>query len=182
MDIAISGMHRGLRLPSFAAVLITVVANLSLAADGQTAPAGDGAVSSDTMLPPNVAVSVNVVTRLFPEVTQEAATGQNATAVGNPKATLSVIYADNHSSKKVTISVDQYASPNDASSAYDSAVQKSRTVPGFKPISAPNVGPHAFVGTVSQGAERHIGAGALDGTGRPSSNGNGWSPSKSSPL
>jgi hypothetical protein len=154
MDIAISGMHRGLRLPSFAAVLITVVANLSLAADGQTAPAGSGAVSSDTMLPPNVAVSVNVVTRLFPEVTQEAATGQNATAVGNPKATRSVIYADNHSSKKVTISVDQYTSPSDASSAYDAAVQKSRTVPGFKPISAPNVGPHAFVGTVSQARRR----------------------------
>ena len=33
-------MHRGSRLPSFAAVMITVVANLSLAADGQTALAG----------------------------------------------------------------------------------------------------------------------------------------------
>ena len=165
MDIPIFETRRGLRLTPLAAALITLVGTLALAANEPSVPPTSGTPSgSDRVLPFNVAISVNVVTRLFPEVTQEAATGQNATAVGNPKATRSVIYADNHSSKKVTISVDQYASPSDASSAYDAAVQKSRTVQGFKPISAPNVGPHAFVGTVTQGAETHIGAGALDGT------------------
>ena len=165
IDIPIFDTRRGLRLTPLAAALITLVGTLALAANEPSVPPTSGTPSgSDRMLPPNVAISVNVVTRLFSEVTQEAATGQNETAVGNPKATRSVIYADNHSSKKVTISVDQYASPSDASSAYDAAVQRSRTVQGFKPISAPNVGPHAFVGTVTQGAETHIGAGALDGT------------------
>jgi hypothetical protein len=63
----------------------------------------------------------------------------------------------------VTITVDQYADSSDASSAYDEAVQKSRIVPGFKSLPAPNVGPHAFIGTVTQDEETHIGAGAFDG-------------------
>jgi hypothetical protein len=105
-----------------------------------------------------------VVNRFFPEVTQEASAGQNLTAVGNPQATRSVIYVNSDSSNKVTITVDQYVTSNEASSAYEEAVHKSRIVPGFKPISAPNLGPHAFVGSVTHGAETHIGLGALDGT------------------
>jgi hypothetical protein len=108
MDIPIFDTRRGLRLTPLAAALITLVGTFALAANEPSVPPTSGTPSgSDRVLPPNVAISVNVVTRLFPEVTQEAATGQNATAVGNPKATRSVIYADNHSSKKVTISVDQ---------------------------------------------------------------------------
>jgi hypothetical protein len=101
---------------------------------------------------------------LFPEITREANTGQNITAVGKPKATRSVIYANSDSSKKVTITVDEYASASDASLAYEQAVLKSKIVPGFKPISAPNLGQHAFIGTVTQGPETHIGLGALNGT------------------
>jgi hypothetical protein len=108
MDIPIFDTRRGLRLTPLAAALITLVGTLALAANEPSVLPTSGTPSgSDRVLPPNVAISVNVVTRLFPEVTQEAATGQNATAVGNPKATRSVIHADNHSSKKVTISVDQ---------------------------------------------------------------------------
>jgi CubicO group peptidase (beta-lactamase class C family) len=95
---------------------------------------------------------------------QETSTGQNLTAVGNPKATRSVIYTNSAGSKKLTITVDQYANSSDASLAYQEAVQKSKTVPGFKPISTPDLGRHAFAGTVTQGAETHIGVGALDGT------------------
>lgn len=116
------------------------------------------------MLPRSAAVAVDVVSHLFPEATLEIATGENTTAVGNPRATRSVIYANNDSSRKVTISVDQYANSNDASSSYEAAIVKSRTVRGFKPISAPNLGPHTFVGRVTQGAETHVGAGAVDGT------------------
>jgi hypothetical protein len=105
-----------------------------------------------------------VVNRFFAEVTQEASTGQNLTAVGKPKATRTVIYANSDSSKKVTITVDQYMSSSDASSAYQEAVQKSKTVPGFKPVSASNLGQNAFIGTVTQGEETHIGLGALHGT------------------
>ena len=75
----------------------------------------------------------------FPEVTKEASTGQNSTAVGNPKTTRSVIYANDDSSKKVTISVDQYENTTDASAAYEQAVEKSK-IPGFKPVSVPNLG------------------------------------------
>ena len=106
----------------------------------------------------------DVVIRLFPEVTQKAGTGQNPTAVGNPKATRSVIYANNDNSRKVTISVDEYATSSDAASAYEGAVQKSKVVLGFKPFRAANLGTHAFIGTVTQGTETHIGLGALDGT------------------
>jgi len=43
-------------------------------------------------------------------------------------------------------------------------VAKSKTVPGFKPVQAENLGQDAFVGTVTQGGETHIGLGALHGT------------------
>jgi len=116
------------------------------------------------MLPRNVVVPLSAVKSSFSEMVQETSTGQNLTAVGNPKATRSVIYTNSDGLKKMTITVDQYANSSDASSAYQEAVQKSKTVPGFKPISAPDLGRHAFIGTVTQGAETHIGVGALDGT------------------
>jgi hypothetical protein len=74
-----------------------------------------------------------------------------------------VIYVSNDSSKKVTITVDEYMSSSEASSAYQEAVQKSKTVPGFKPVVVPDLGANAFVGTVTQGEEAHIGLGALHG-------------------
>ena len=74
------------------------------------------------------------------------------------------MYTNSDSSKKVTISVDEYATASDASSAYQEAVGKSKTVPGFKPIPVKNLAQDAFVGTVTQGGETHIGLGALRGT------------------
>ena len=154
-----SRMHR---MKSWQTVLISTAL---LAAHGQSPSSGNATTSaSDSVLPRQVAVPIGLVNRFFPEVTRETSTGQNLTAVDNPKATRSVIYANSDSSKKVTITVDQYVSSADTSSAYQEAVQKSRMVPGFKPISAPNLAPRAFVGTETQGAETHIGAGALDGT------------------
>src|SRR5205814_8529761 len=126
----------------------------SLAAYGQSGPAGNGTTSTPgSVLPRKVVVPIGVVNRFFSEVAREASTGQNLTAVGNPKATRTVIYANSDSSKKVTITVHQYANPTDASSAYHEAVQKSKIVPGFKPVSAPDLGQKAFIGTVTQGDE-----------------------------
>jgi hypothetical protein len=105
-----------------------------------------------------------VVNRSFPELRREASTGENVTAVGKSIATRSVIYANNDNSKKVTITVDQYASASDASSAFQEAVQKSKTVAGFKPLTAANLGREAFIGSVTQDGETHIGLGALEGT------------------
>jgi hypothetical protein len=157
-------MHSGSQLTRLAALLIAVTGSLSPAAYGQSPPPRNGTTSTPgSELPRKVVVPISVVNRFF-YVTREASTGQNLTAVGNPKATGSVIYANSDSSKKVTITVDQYASPTDASSAYGEAVQKSKIVPGFKPVSAPDLGQNAFIGTVTQGDETHIGLGTLQGT------------------
>jgi hypothetical protein len=158
-------MQNGSQRTPIALLLIGIIGTLSLAAYGQSVPPGSGTTSaSESVLRRNAVVPMSVVNRFFPEVTQEASTGQNLTAVGKPKATRSVIYANSDSSKKVTITVDQYVSSSDASSAYQEAVQKSKTVPGFKPVSASNLGQNAFIGTVTQGEETHIGLGALHGT------------------
>ena len=158
-------MRNGPRLTKFAAVFIAVIEAVSLTADGQSpSPANSSAKASDSMLPRKVVVPISTVTRFFPEVTRETSTGRNLTAVSDTKATRSVIYANSDSSKKVTITVDQYPTGSDASSAYQEAVAKSKTVPGFKPVPAENLGQDAFVGTVTQGGETHIGLGALHGT------------------
>jgi hypothetical protein len=165
MSGRISEMASGLELGPGTPVLIFLIGIIALAADGQSpSPSNSTTTASYSLLPRNAVVPLSVVNRFFPEITREATTGQNLTAVGNAKATRSVIYANSDSSKKVTITVDQYASSSDASSAYEEAVQKSKTVPGFKPIPAENLGQHGFIGTVTQGGETHIGLGALDGT------------------
>jgi hypothetical protein len=158
-------MRKGLSLIRFAAVFIAVIEALSLMADGQRpSPANNSAKAADSILPRDVVVPIITVNRFFPEVASEASTGPNLTAVGNPKATRSVIYANSDSSKKVTITVDEYSTANDASSAYQEAVTKSKTVPGFKPVPAANLGQNRFVGTVTQGGETHIGLGTLHDT------------------
>ena len=146
------------------AVSITAIEALSLAAYGQSQPDSGTTSSSDSLLPRNAVLPKTVVNRFFPEVSQEASTGANLTAVGKPKATRSVIYVNSDSSKKVTISVDQYVSSSDASSAYQEAVQKSKTVPGFRPVAAQDLAANAFIGSVTQGQETHIGLGVLHGT------------------
>jgi hypothetical protein len=62
----------------------------------------------------------------------------------------------------VTITIDQHGSVGGASSAYQQAVQKSQSVPGYKPVLVPTLGEQTFAGTVTMGAETHIGLGALD--------------------
>jgi hypothetical protein len=146
-------------------LVVALIGILSLPLYGESPSPSRGATSApESLLPRKVVIPLIVVNRFFPEVTQEASTGQNLTAVGEPTATRSVIYANGDSSKKVTITVDRYVSSRDASLAYEEAVQKSKSVPGFKPIPAENLGPNAFIGSVTQGEETHIGLGALHGT------------------
>jgi hypothetical protein len=150
-------MGSGSRPGRLTALSIATVGALSLACEGSSSSARSG-----TTLPRNVVVPLSVVSRFFPEITRETSTGRNLTATGNPKATRIVIYETGDGSKKVTITVDQYRSSSGASSAYQQAVQKSQSVPGFKPVPVPNLGQHAFAGTVTMGAETHVGLGALD--------------------
>lgn len=157
-------MHSETHPTRLAALLLAIIGSLPLAAPAQSGSPEDGVASAPgAVLPRKVVVPINVVNRFF-RVTQETSAGANLTAVGHPKATRSVIYANSDSSKKVTITVDQYTSPTDASSSYQEAVQMSKIVPGFKPISASIPGQNAFIGTVTQGNETHIGLGTLQGT------------------
>jgi hypothetical protein len=165
MNRTTSNMHNELRIRWLAFSLLIAIATLSLAASGQSVSPGSGTTStSGSVLARDAIVPLAVVKRFFPKMTQEASTGNNLTAVGKTTATRSVIYTNSDSSKKVTISVDQYVSAKNAASAYQEAVQKSKTVPGLKPVSASNLGQNAFIGTVTQGKETHIGLGALHGT------------------
>jgi hypothetical protein len=165
MSGRIGETHNGLEPGPATSLTIALIGILSLNVYAQSPSQSAAATSaSGSLLSREVVVPLSVVNRFFPEITREATTGQNLTAVGNAKATRSVIYANSDSSKKVTITVDQYASSSDGSSAYQEAVQKSKTVPGFKPIPAENLGQNTFIGTVTQGGETHIGLGALDGT------------------
>lgn len=165
MSARISKRHTASSLTLATSLTIALIGIVSLSADAQLPRPSTGATRlSDSLLPRKVVVALSVVNQFFPEVTREASTGQNLTAVGNPKGTRNVIYANSDNSKKVTITVDQYGSSSDASSAYHEAVRKSKVVPGFKPIFAPNLGQNAFVGIVTQGGETHIGLGALHGT------------------
>jgi hypothetical protein len=114
-------MGSGSRLGRLAALSIAVVGALSPAAYGQSSSSTTS--TCDSMPPRNIVVPLSVIQRFFPEVTQEATTGQNLTVVGSPTTTRSVIYATGDASKKVTVTVDQYESSTDASSAYEQAIE-----------------------------------------------------------
>ena len=125
-------MHTGSTLTLRALPLVGIAAILSMAAYGQAISPGAGPASaSESLLAREVVIPISTVRGFFPQVDQEARTGPHLTAVRGPKATRSVIYANSSNSKKVTITVDEYVSSNDASSAYEEAVQKSKAVPGF---------------------------------------------------
>src|SRR6266480_7261542 len=164
MSGCISERHSGLHARPLPSLLIALIGTLSMTAYGQAISPGAGPASaSDSLLAREVVIPISTVRRFFPQVDQEARTGPHLTAVGGPKATRSVIYANSSNSKKVTITVDEYVSSNDASSAYEEAVQKSKAVPGFTPISAPDLGENTVTATVTRGEETHIGFGASHG-------------------
>jgi hypothetical protein len=150
-------MGSGSRSGRLTALSIAIAGTLLLACESFSAP-----VTSAGTLSRNVIVPLSDVIRLFPDIVREASTGANATATGKPKATRMVIYESGDGSRKVTITVDQYGSAGEASSAYKQAVQKSRSVPGFKPVRVPRLGQQAFAGTTTMEGETHIGLGTLD--------------------
>jgi hypothetical protein len=143
-------------------------AGLALAMAMVTSIAGCGGSSEATpppnpLLPRNYVVLLSSVTQYFDSITQQDSTGEDSTAQGDPNATRAVFFVEATDTQKVTISVDRYNSTSDAASAYQSALQKSKQVPGFTPITIPSVGQQSFAGTVTQGKETHVGLGALDG-------------------
>jgi hypothetical protein len=150
-------MGSGPRPGRVTTLFIAGVGTLSLACESFSSPATSGMT-----LPHNVIAPLSGVSRFFRDITRETSTSRNLTATGNPKATRMVIYETGDGSKKVTITVDQYASSSDASSAYEQAVQESQSVSGFEPVPVPTLGQQTFAGTTTMGAETHIGLGTLD--------------------
>ncbi len=108
-------------------------------------------------------VLLNLVDQYFDSITQQESTGEDSTAEGNPVATRAVFFVNDAGTLLVTVTADRYRNTSDASSAYQTAVQKSEAVMGFIPISIPPVGQQSFAGTVTQDGETHVGLGALDG-------------------
>jgi hypothetical protein len=146
--------QRSLRAVAFS---LAAVALFSWAAAGDVAAQSPSLLSRDTVVP------LSAVTERFPDVTGEAGTGPNETSIGNPIASISVVFLSADGKKKVTLSMDQYASESDAAAAYRTAVEASIAAPGFKPAASPNLGQEAFAGSSQVGTEMHFGLGARDG-------------------
>jgi hypothetical protein len=153
-------------LGQFAAPSVAAVMACALATCGCGSPASKvpSMTSHGSVLPRDLIISLSTVQEVLPEMSRETATGQDETAVGNATGTRSVTYAAADGSQRVVISVDQYPSPQDASSAYQQAFQASQEVPGAKgePVSdLGQLGQRAFFGVATQGNETHVGGGAL---------------------
>jgi hypothetical protein len=147
-------------------VAVVAVAAVALAACGGSSSSSNTTTSTSgagSTIPRNVVVPLGTVHRYFPDITREASTGPNSSAVGKPTGTRVVVYTNSDGSRKLTLSVDQYGSSSDATAAYQQAVQGSQAAPGAKPAPAPNLGQQSFAGTSQVGAEMHFGLGAVDG-------------------
>jgi hypothetical protein len=133
---------------------------LSLAALLTVAACSD---ATPPLMPREAIPPLGAVTRYFPDVTKEAGTGPNETRIGKPAASRSVVFESQDGKKKVTLSIDQYASESDAEAAYQTAVEGSKAAPGFKPAASPDLGEEAFAGTSQVGEDMHFGLGAREG-------------------
>jgi hypothetical protein len=153
-------------LPRLAVLSIASVVTLSLAARGNGNDNSDSTSetsSGSTLLPRNVVPTLNEVKQVLPEMSQESATGEDETALGNPTGTRSATYAADDGSQRVVISVARYQSSEDASSTFQEAVQGSLEAPGGEGETVSDLGEKAFIGTSARGNETHVGGGALYG-------------------
>jgi hypothetical protein len=153
-------------VPRLAVLSIASVVALSLAAcgNGNDNAESTGETSSGSkLLGRNVVLTLSEVKEVLPEMSQETATGEDETALGNPTSTRSVTYAADDGSQRVVVSVAQYQSSDDASSAFQEAVQGSLEAPGGEGETVSDLGEKAFIGTSAQGNETHVGGGALYG-------------------
>jgi hypothetical protein len=154
-------------VPPLAVLLIAAVVALSLPAAcgnaNDNAESTGETSSGSTLLPRNVVLTLSEVKEVLPEMSQESATGEDETALGNPTGTRSVTYATDDSSQRVVISVAHYQSSEDASSAFQDAVEGSLEAPGGEGETVSDLGEKAFIGTSARGGETHVGGGALYG-------------------
>jgi hypothetical protein len=154
-------------VPPLAVLLIAAVVALSLPAAcgnaNDNAESTGETSSGSTLLPRNVVLTLSEVKEVLPEMSQESATGEDESALGNPTGTRSATYATDDSSQRVVISVAHYQSSEDASSAFQEAVEGSLEAPGGEGETVSDLGEKAFIGTSARGGETHVGGGALYG-------------------
>jgi hypothetical protein len=152
-------------VPRLAVLVMAAMVALSLPASGYGKAHAEsaGQAASDFTLPRNVVLTLNEVKQVLPEMSQETASGEDETALGTPSGSRSVTYATDDGSRRVVISVAQYPSGRDASTAYGAAVQGSIDAPGGAGQAISSLGEQAFIGISAQGDESHVGAGALYG-------------------
>lgn len=105
------------------------------------------AAAAAETLPRDTVVPASAVAQVFPEVTKEAGTEPNQTSVGNATASIPVIFTSPDGRKKITLSVDQYASAADAAAAFATAVKASEVAPGDKQAETPDPGEEALAGS-----------------------------------
>jgi hypothetical protein len=153
-------------VPRLAVLFIAAIVTISLPACGNgndNSESTSETSSGSTLLPRNVVLTLSEVKQILPEMTQETATGEDDTALGNPTGTRSATYATEDSTQRVVISVARYQSSEDASSTFQEAVQGSLEAPGGEGETVSDLGEKAFIGTSAQGNETHVGGGALYG-------------------
>src|SRR5689334_15576036 len=97
------------RLP---VLLITAMVALSLPApvNGNANSQSASQLASGSTLPLNVVLTLSEVKQVLPEMSQETGTGDDETALGNPRGSRSVTYATDDGARLVVISVAQYQS------------------------------------------------------------------------
>lgn len=145
-------------------MLVNLVALAALSQeDVQITRAQDATPAGASLLPREVILPLAAVQEILPEMAMEAATGENATAMGTPTANRSVTYATEDGEHRVVLSVDQYNSAEDATAAFEEAFRMSQEVPGVTTEAVDGLGEGALIGIVTQGEETHVGGGALFG-------------------
>lgn len=148
---------------AFALISSTRVRAQSGTPEAEEASATPGAGQRGELLPRDIVLSLTEVQEVLPEMAEEIATGNNATAVGSPEATRSVTLATADGKQHVVLSVDRYETAADASATFQEAVEMSRDVPGVEGETVSDLGDGAFIGVVTQGDETHVGGGAVFG-------------------
>jgi hypothetical protein len=147
---------------SLAAILVAAAVFIAWAARADDS-SGKPSSAPAELLPRRAIVPLDFVTRHFTDV-KEAGADLNDTVVGNATGSISVFFTDAGGTRKITLSVDRYASADDAAAAFQAAVRASEAAPGFKLTAAPALGQEAFAGSSQVGEEMHYGLGARDGT------------------
>lgn len=139
-----------------------VHARSSTPASGSADATPEGANTAQ-LLPREAILPVEAVQEVIPEITSETGTGPNATVMGTPSANRAVTFATADDAHHVVLSVDHYATAEEARRSFDEALEASKKIPGVTTESVSGLGEAALIGVVTQGDETHVGGGALFG-------------------